>query len=382
MTPLSRHRLSGLSLLLCLSIAFVLPLPVAAQSPVLPAVTFAVIETQPATQPLNYLGRVEAINHVDINTRTDGFIQKIDFMEGEMVSAGTLLFEIDPAIHLSAVDQARAVVSSAQAALTLAEVAFSRAESLFRTRTGSQADVDRTRADRDVARGNLAKAEATLRTQELMLSFTRITAPISGRIGHTPFAVGSYINPASGTLVDIAQLDPIRVVIAVREQDFISATLQDSQLHLDLLGKDFAPQLRLSNGKLYPTLGTLDSIDNKVDPQTGTVEVRARFSNPDHILLPGGVVDVILDAREPPMVPVVPIVALQQDQNGHFALKLDSNNMVSVQPVKLGMQLDQVFVVESGLAVGDRVIVDGLQRVRPGITVNPIPASPVLPMAQ
>lgn len=359
-----------------------MPLPATAQSSALPSVTFAVIEKKPASQPLNYLGRIEAINHVDVNTRTDGFIQKIDFAEGQMVAAGDLLFEIDPAVHQSAVDQAKAVVSSAQAAVTLAEVAFSRAEALFPTRVASQADVDRARADRDAARGNLAQAQATLRAQELMLSFTRITTPISGRIGHTRFAVGSYINPASGTLVDIAQLDPIRVVIAVREQDFISATLQDSKLHLDLLGKDFAPQLRLSNGKIYPTLGTLDSIDNKIDPQTGTVEVRARFDNPNHILLPGGVVDVTLDAKEPPMVPAVPIVALQQDQNGHFVLKLDDKNTVSVQPVKLGAQLGQDFVVEEGLAVGDRVIVDGLQRVRPGITVNPIPASPISSAAQ
>ncbi len=370
MTHHISRRISGFLFLLCLSLA---PQLSGAQNPP-PAVTFAVIGQQPASQPLNYLGRIEAINHVDVNTRTDGFIQAIHFVEGQMVTAGDLLFEIDPNVHQSAVDQAKAQVAAAEATLSLASVALSRVEALFPTRAASQADVDRARADRDVARANLAQAQATLQARELTLGFTRITAPISGRIGHTRFAVGSYISPTSGTLVDIVQLDPIRVVIAIKEQDFISATLQDSRLHLDLLGKDFAPQLRLANGKIYTQRGVLDSIDNKIDQQTGTVDVRARFANPDHILLPGGVVDVNLDATEPPMVPAVPISALQQDQTGHFVLVLDDKDAVVVRPVKLGMQLGQDFEVRDGLAVGERVIVEGLQRVRPGMTVRPVPA--------
>lgn len=373
MMSLPKYYLAGYCFLISI-VNLPINMAFAQTAPPLPAVTFSTIENRPASQPLNYLGRIEAIHFVDVQTRTEGFIKKIHFTEGQMVNAGDLLFEIEPDVHLSVIDQSKAQVSSAQAALTLAEVMYARMQNLLRNRAVSQSEADRARADRDVALAALNQAEAALRSNELQLSFTRILAPISGRIGHTRFDVGSYINMASGALVNIAQLDPIRVVISIRERDFISATLQDAQLHLDLLGKDFAPQLRLANGKIYPTRGVLDSINNQIDAQTGTIEIRARFENPLHVLMPGGVVDVTLDAQEPALVPTVPITALQQDQNGHFVLMLDDKNTVVVQPVKIGGQIDQYFIVEQGLKVGDRVIIEGLQRARPGITVNPIPA--------
>lgn len=357
-----------------LSLCF-MPLLAFAADAALPAVTYAVIEKRPAVQPLHYIGRIEAVNLVDVHTRTEGFIQKVSFAEGQMVKEGDLLFAIDPSVHQSAVDQAKAQVSSAEATLALTEVMNTRMQTLARTRAVSQADADKALADRNVARAALLQAEAALRAKELQLSFTRITAPIAGRIGHSDFSVGSYVNAASRPLVNIAQLDPIRVVISIRERDFISATLGDSQLHLDLLGKDFSPQLRLANGKIYPERGVLDSISNQINPLTGTVEVRARFSNPQQVLLPGGVVDVTLDAQEPPLLPAVPAAALQQDKNGFFVLMLDEKNTVVMRPVTLGTQIDQDFIVEKGLAPGDRVIVEGLQRVRPGVVVRPIPAT-------
>lgn len=364
---------------LCLFLlpALCLPLNGWAAEQALPAVTFATINKQSASQPLNFLGRIEAIHFVDVHTRTEGFIKTVNFQEGQMVKQGDLLFEIDPAVHQSAVEQARAQVASAQAALDLAVIMYDRTIPLARTRAVSQTDADRARADRDIAQASLAQAQAVLGARELELSFTRVTAPLSGRIGHTRFDTGSYVNTNSGPLAGIAQLDPIRVVIAVRESDFISATLQDPKLHLDLFGKDFSPRIRLANGKIYPERGTLDSINNQIDPLTGTVEVRARFANPRQLLLPGGVADVTLDAENPPQVPVVPSAALQQDQNGHFVLLLTAEDKVEVRPVKPGRQMGQYFIVDEGLAAGDRVIVEGLQRVRPGTAVRPIPATAV-----
>lgn len=353
------------------------PLSLLAQTATLPTVGVVIIGKEPASQPLHYLGRVEAIHSVDVFTRTEGFIQKVNFTEGEMVSVGDLLFEINPDVHQSEIEQAAARVGSAEASLNLAELTFRRLDTLARNSATSRADSDKARADRDIARANLTQAQANQRAMELRLSFTRITAPIAGRIGHTRFDVGSFISPASGSLVDIVQLDPIRVVISIREHDFISATANDSRLHLDLLGKDFSPQLRLANGKIYPTRGTFGSIDNRIDIQTGTVDVRARFANPANLLLPGGAVDVTLDATEPPLVEVVPIAALQQNQSGHFVLMLDKDDTVVVRPVTLGMQLGQTFAIEKGLAVGDRVIVEGLQRVNAGMKVNPVPAMPM-----
>ena len=364
----------GLCLLL---LALCLPLKGWAAEQALPAVTFATISKQSASQPLQFLGRIEAIHFVDVHTRTEGFIKSVNFQEGQMVKEGDLLFELDPAVHQAAVDQAKAQVASAQAALDLAVIMYNRTIPLARTNAVSQTDADRARADRDMAQARLAETQALLSARELELSFTRITAPLAGRIGHTRFDTGSYVNMNSGPLVGVAQLDPIRVVIAVRESDFISATLQDPKLHLDLFGKDFSPQIRLANGKVYPQRGTLDSVNNQIDPLTGTVEVRARFANPRFVLLPGGVADVTLDAENPPLVPVVPATALQQEQNGHFVLLLTAENTVEVRPVKLGRQMGQDFIVDEGLAAGDRVIVEGLQRVRPGMAVRPIPLTTV-----
>ncbi|WP_211228759.1 efflux RND transporter periplasmic adaptor subunit [Desulfovibrio cuneatus] len=343
----------------------------------LPAVTFAVVQKRAASQPLQYLGRIESPNFVQVHTRTEGFVKTLNFKEGQMVKAGDVLFELDPAVHQSAVDQAQAQVASAQASLALTEVLYARLTPLARTRAVSQTDADRALADRDVARAALAQAEAALRARELELSFTRITAPIAGRVGTTDISVGSFVNAASPALIDIAQLDPIRVVIAVRERDFISATLGDDKLPLDLFGKDFAPQLRLANGKIFPDLGKFDSIGNRINEQTGTVEVRARFPNPKSLLLPGGVVDVTLTAQEPPTLPAVPAAALQQDLEGFFVLLLEQDDTVAVRRVTLGPQMDQEFIVSTGLVAGDKVIVDGLQRVRPGSQVRPVPATPV-----
>ena len=349
----------------------------AAQENLAPTVTFAVIGKMPASQPLRYLGRVEAINSVSVFTRTEGFIQKIHFKEGQMVKAGDLLFEINPDVHISEVDQANAVVSGSEAALELAEIMFKRLQNLADSNAVSRADADKARADRDIARASLLQAEATLRARELNLGFTKITAPISGRIGHTRFTTGSFINTGSGSLVDIVQLDPIRVVIPIIERDFISASSNDQRLSFDLLGKDFKPQIRLANGAIYPKLGVMDFIDNTISVQTGSVNVRARFDNPDLLLLPGGAVDVTLDSVQPPFTEVVPIAALQQDQEGHFVLLVNENNQVEVRRVTVGQQLNQYFIVDSGLKEGERVIVLGLQRVRAGMTVNPIPYRPL-----
>lgn len=348
----------------------------AAQAP-LPAVTVVSVEKQPASKALRYLGRVEAIHAVDVQTRTEGFIDKVNFAEGQMVKEGDILFELNPAVHQAEVDQARAVLRNAEAALNLAQINLDRIDGLLRRNAISRAEFDTARANRDMADATVGQARATLQQRELMLGFTKITAPISGRVGHTRFDTGSFVNPASGSLVDIVQLDPIRVVISIRERDFISATLQDQKLHLDLLGKDFAPQLRLANGKIYQYRGEFDSLANRIDAQTGTVEVRARFTNPQFVLLPGGVTDVTLDTQKPPMVPVVPITALQQNRDGHFVLVVDKDDTVAVRSVVLGMQLDQNVAVNEGLEEGERIIVEGLQRVRPGMKVNPLSAQPL-----
>lgn len=348
-----------------------MPPDLAASGAALPSVGYVRIEEKPAVLSRHYLGSVEAVNHVEVLTRTDGFIKSVHFAEGQMVEAGQLLMEIDPSVHASALERAQAGVKSAEATLTLKRLLNERAQALVSSRGISRNEADTAFADFSVAVAALQQANAALHLAELELSFTRITAPISGRAGLSRVSAGAYVHQASGPLVDIVQLDPIRVVIPVAEADFITAASGEAQGAFDLLGKDFAPQLRLADGRIYPERGSLDAVANRVDPMTGTVALRARFSNKDLLLLPGGVVDVTLDSQNPALKAAVPAVALQQDREGYFVLLLDSDNRVEQRPIQLGPRINQYYVVEQGLEVGDRVVVDGIQRIRPGIQVLP-----------
>jgi RND family efflux transporter MFP subunit len=336
----------------------------------LPAVTVVAIEQRLPPHSLFYLGRIEAIQSVDITTRTEGFIAKRAFSEGQMVKAGDVLFEIDPALHQAAVAQAQSQLNSTQAAARYAQLQFARLQRLGEQRTISRADVDAAQAERDKANAAVAQAQATLRIQQLQLGFTRITAPIAGRIGHTNFGVGSLINPASGPLVNLVQLDPIRVAIAINERDYITEAGQKSTDADDVTKSGYKPRLQLADGSDYPEPGVFESVDNRIDSQTGTVTVRARFPNPRHLLLPGGVVNVSLTAERGEAILMAPIAALQQNRDGFFVLLVDKQNRVKIRPVILGDQFDQEYEIKQGLAAGDRVIIEGLQRVQPGMIVN------------
>ncbi len=345
----------------------------------LPAVTVAVIEQRIPQRSLYYLGRVEAIQAVDITTRTEGFIAKRDFTEGQMVNAGDPLFEIDPALHQAAVAQAQAQLDSANATARLAQLNLGRLQRLGEQRSASRADVDTAQAQRDTADAAVAQAQASLRIQQLQLGFTLVAAPITGRIGHSNFSIGSLIGPASGSLVHLVQLDPVRVAIAINERDYISAASRKGGDAEDFATSGYTPHLQLANGMDFAEQGVFDSVDNRIDSQTGTVTVRARFANPRHLLLPGGVVNVSLTAERTDPVVMAPIAALQQNREGFFVLLVDSQNRVEVRPVIIGDQFDQEYQIKQGLAAGDRVIIEGLQRVQPGMAVNAVPASPAGP---
>lgn len=336
----------------------------------LPAVTAAVIEQRIPQRALYYLGRIEAIQSVDVTTRTEGFIASRGFADGQMVKAGDLLFNIDPAVHQAQVAQAQAQVDSANATARLKQVNLTRIQRLGDQRTVSRADVDTAIAQRDTANAALAQAKANLRMQELQLGFTRITAPIAGQISHSNINVGSLVNPASGALVNIVQLDPIRVAIAINEQDYITAAYRQAGKLADLSAQGYIPHIRLANDQAYPEPGSFESVDNHIDSQTGTVTLRVRFPNSRHLLLPGGVVNVSLVSNQLEPVVMVPVAALQQDRNGYFVLLINQQNRVEVRRVTIGTQFDQEYEITQGVTSGDRVMVDGLQRVRPGMEVE------------
>lgn len=336
-----------------------------------PAVSVTPVAVENVAPGARFVGRVEAINAVDIRSRVEGFVEARAFREGQFVEQGQDLFLIESAGYEAALSAARASLASAEADLRDAEGRFERSQQLRRTQAASQAALEEALAARDRGRANVMAAEANLRQAELNLSYTTIRAPLAGRIGHTTVAVGSLVSPSSGVLARIVQVDPIRVVFSVSDQSILEfrggATAGRSET--------FVPTLTLSSGQTYPGAGEIDFIGNEVDPRTGTVPVRVRFANPDGLLIPGQFVTVALHPDVPRERPVVPLGAVQLDREGRFVLLADEGDKVVLRRIRTGAQLDQNWIVEEGLKGGERLIVQGLQNARPGAAVTVVPAA-------
>ncbi|MBI0433694.1 efflux RND transporter periplasmic adaptor subunit [Roseomonas sp. KE0001] len=348
--------------------------PAMAQAPAVSVTPVAVEDVAPGAR---FVGRVEAINAVDIRSRVEGFVEARGFREGQFVEQGQDLFRIESAGYEAALSAARASLAGGEADLRDAEGRFERSQQLRRTQAASQAALEEALAARDRGRANVMAAEANLRQAELNLSYTTIRAPLAGRIGHTTVAVGSLVSPSSGVLARIVQVDPIRVVFSVSDQSLLEfrggATAGPAET--------FVPTLTLSSGQTYPGAGEIDFIGNEVDPRTGTVPVRVRFANPDGLLVPGQFVTVAVHPDAPRQRPVVPLGAVQLDREGRFVLLADDSDKVVLRRIRTGAQLDQNWIVEEGLKGGERLIVQGLQNARPGaaVTVVPVAGAPARP---
>lgn len=364
---LKHQTLNGL--LLSGLLTLTVPLHAAA----LPAVAVTTLTSENVAQPARYLGRIEAMRAIDVVSRTEGVVAERGFLDGETVKAGQLLFAIEPAEHQAALARTEAQVSNARAQANNAQQHLSRLQRLGAGTAVSKSELDSATASRDMARAALKEAQALLQTQRLNLGYTRITAPVSGRAGHSNVHEGTLINPARGPLVTLKQIDPVRVVIAVSERDYIAASQHGLVGNPTLANQVLTPTLQLANGEVYPVTGEFASVDNRIDSQTGTLAVSLRFANPQQLLLPGGVVNVQLLPKERAQL-LLPVAALQQDAQGYFALKVNQDQRVESVRITLGEQIDQHYVVTSGLQAGDRVIVAGVQRVRPGMQVAPTEA--------
>jgi RND family efflux transporter MFP subunit len=218
---------------------------------------------------------------------------------------------------------------------------------------------------RDVASAALEQAKARLETRNVTLNYTRITSPIDGRVGHSRFHVGSLVNPASGVLVEVVQLDPIRIAFALEEGAFATKAGQ----HADISAMKQAWQAFIdSNGQRVS--GELTSVDNRIDPRTASVMLRAEFANPRHQLLPGGSVNVTLRPASEQPVLTLPAAAVQQNGDGFFAWVVNADGKAEMRPLKVAGQIGQQFRITSGVKPGERAITDGAQRVQPGAAVQ------------
>lgn len=329
-----------------------------------PAVGVSPVVTREVTPALEFVARVEAMDSVELEARVTGFLVERAFAEGAMVEAGQLMFRIEPEPYEVAVAARTADVERMEATLLNASQQRERMEELVRRDAQPQARLDEATAAEDEARAARNAALAALRQAEIDLSYTEISAPFAGQFGRAMFSEGAVVGPTSGTLGRLVRLDPIFVAIPVTDRQMLEVRRAQSDEDA------FQPFLRLSDGSILDTPGEWAFFDPEVSQTTSTITVRAAFENPTGLLLPGQFVTVLVRSQEPAKALVIPQVAVQRDQSGEFVLVVDQESRVQEARVSLGERIETDWVVEGGLEEGQNVIVEGLQKVRPGVLVE------------
>ncbi len=353
----------------------VAPLSALAQTPPagLPAVVVTPAAMQAISDSADFLGRIQAAEKVDLRARVEGFIVEQRFKEGQMVKKGDVLFVIDKAPYEATVDQRKADLAAAQAIEANAIVQLARTKDLAERGNAPQATLDQRIAEDAKAKADVAKAQAALRTAEINLSYTEISAPIDGRIGTASVTPGNLVNPATGPLATIVSINPINVTFPVTQRELLQARQRagGEPQRIDV-------RLRLADGSMYGESGRVQLLDVVANQGTDSVTVRATIPNPQGTLIDGSSVRVVLAIGEPEKRLVVPSAAVAIDQQGPFVLVVGEGDKVQVKRLQIGSQRSGFTIVEKGLAAGDRVIVEGMVRVRPGMQVAPTvsPAAP------
>jgi membrane fusion protein (multidrug efflux system) len=337
-----------------------------------PGVSVVKVEQRDIRPSVSFSGRVTALQKVDLLARIEGFLQQQNFTEGATVKAGDLLFVIEKAPYEAKVASAEGAVTTARARYDRTEIELKRQTTLAAKEVAAQTKLDDAKAARDEAKGSLDKLIAELEQAKLQLSYTEIRAPIDGRIGRSLLTPGSFVSPQSGTLATIVAKDPIGVTFPVGQREFLAVREQSPGATLS----DVAVYVEFGKNKRYPLAGVVNFVDVQVNTGTDTVDVRGTFPNPDGILVDGQLVTVVVESGTPKPALIVPVGAIQVDQAGPFVLLVDSASKIEVRRVTLGGQSGNGVIVTEGLSQGERVVVEGVQKVRPGQTVEATEITP------
>ena len=325
-------------------------------------------EKRPISKALDFVGRVEAINRVEIRARVTGYLEAVLFKEGDLVKEGAPLYRIEKGLFQAAVEQAQGALETSKAQHELAVKTRKRQDELFAKNVAAEKALDESVAAEGMAKGAIMTNEGNLQTAQINLGYTDIVAPITGKVGRTTVTKGNVVGPDSGVLTTIVSQDPMYVTFPVSQREFLQAAQTGRPTDL----KSIKVRIRFSDGSVYDQVGEINFVDVTVDRTTDTVIARATMPNPDGRLIDGQLVRVNLESGTPEEKVVIPQAALISDQEGVYVFVVEDGKAV-VKRVKTGGESGTNVVIEAGLSAGDQVIVEGLQGIRPGIAVRASP---------
>jgi RND family efflux transporter MFP subunit len=339
-------------------------------APPAPQVTVAAAVSRKITESVEFTGRFEAVERVEVRPRVSGYISSVNFKEGSEVKKGDVLFVIDPRPYKAERDKAAAGLAQARSQLALARSERERAVKLIAQHALSQEEYDTRTAGSEQAQANVEAAQAALDAAALNLEFTQVTAPISGRISRALVTSGNFVTNGQTPLTTLVSIDPIYVSFDGDEQEYLRFMKLARQADADHREVRNPVQVGLANESDYPHQGVVVFVDNALDPQTGTIRSRALLENHERQFTPGLFARIRLLGSAQHDAVLVNDSAIGTDQTVRYVLVVGKDSKVEYRPVQLGPVVDGLRVVQSGLAPGETIVVNGLQRVRPGAQVQ------------
>jgi RND family efflux transporter MFP subunit len=324
-----------------------------------------------------WIGSLDGSVNADIRARVSGYLVSQNYKEGTLVHQGDPLFLIDPSTYEAVVEQSKSALAQSEANQLQAEQTEKRETQLFEQKVESAQNRDNAVQANVAAKAEVKAQQAALRQAELNLQFTKITAPVNGIAGIANPGIGDLVGPSdSQPLTTMSTVDPIKAYLKISEQDYLKFARRVEQAR-GVAGEMAPPvEIILADGTLYPHQGKFSAVDREVDQQTGTIRLAALFPNPDNVLRPGGFVRVRITVRKIPGALLVPQRAVNELQTTDEVAVVGAEDKVEIRPVKTGERIGTLWVIEEGIKPGDRIIVEGAQKVRNGQLVKPMPWTP------
>lgn len=338
--------------------------PAAGAAAPAPAVLVTVAAKRPLGRQTEYVGRVQAFKKVDLRARVTGFLLEQKFTAGAEVKEGDTLYLIEPEPFQATLAQRQAQVAAAIATQENAAASLQRYKQLESRQVASEATLDLKIAEEKRAAASIKEAQSAEKVAEIQLSYTKIVAPISGRVGRSAIDPGNLVGPESGVLVTLVATESMYVLFPVTQAQLMEARRTGGR------PENLKVRAKLADGTLYKETGRIDFLDVKVDSRTDGQTVRAIFPNPSGVLTDGQTVRLVIERIDPDEALTIPLAALSTDQAGPFVFVVDSDGTAHQRRLKLGLSRDGLIAVAEGLKEGDRVVVQGLQKVRDGAKVN------------